>query len=134
VHGGQERRGEAASWPSSGGVREGEDVDRRGPRVSERKEREGKPVKGANQRRKSVLKNAPEALGLNGQGEKQLPEGRGGLAWVGGARSVGPNSHGRFNGKLIFEFQWNLKFGKNLENSTRRFWRNLSMEIFLKFF
>jgi hypothetical protein len=40
----------------------------------------------------------------------------------------------RFKRKLIFEFQMNLDFGKNLWISTRRLRRNLDMRIFPKFF
>jgi hypothetical protein len=53
-----------------------------------------------------------------------------GRAGVGRAGPVGLNPMEHSNGKLIFEFQWNLKFGKTLGNSTRRFRRNLNMGIF----
>jgi hypothetical protein len=116
VHGGQEQRGEVASWPGTGGMREGEDADGRGPHVSERRQREGKPVKGTNLRRNSIPKNVPEALGLNGQGEKQLPKGRGGLVWVGRARSVGPEFPWKIQWKIDFrismEFEIWQEFGK----------------------
>jgi hypothetical protein len=37
--GDRERRGETVVWLGSGGMGKGEEVDRRGPRVSERRER-----------------------------------------------------------------------------------------------
>jgi hypothetical protein len=40
----------------------------------------------------------------------------------------------RFKLELIFKFQWILEFGKTLRNSTMRFWKNLDMRIFPKFF
>jgi hypothetical protein len=45
-----------------------------------------------------------------------------------------PYHRERFQMEMIFKFQWNLKFGKTLENSTRRFRWNLDMRIFHKFF
>jgi hypothetical protein len=34
-------------------------------------------------------------------------------------------------GKLVYKFQMNLDFSKNLRNFTRRFRRNLVMDFFL---
>jgi hypothetical protein len=39
-----------------------------------------------------------------------------------------------FQMEMVFEFQWNLKFGKTLGNYTRIFRRNLDMRIIPKFF
>jgi hypothetical protein len=50
--------------------------------------------------------------------------------WGGGGQ---PDPMGDFKWKLIFEFQLNLDFGKNLRISTRRFRRNLDIRIFPKF-
>jgi hypothetical protein len=47
---------------------------------------------------------------------------------------VGPDPRKTLNGRMNFEFQLNLDFGKTLRNSTRRFRWNLDMGIFPKFF
>jgi hypothetical protein len=47
---------------------------------------------------------------------------------------AGPDPRERFQMEMIFEFQWNLKFGKTFRNSTWRFRRNLSIRIFPNFF
>jgi hypothetical protein len=44
---------------------------------------------------------------------------------------VWPDPRKTLNGRMNFEFQLNLDFGKTLRNSTRRFRWNLDMGIFL---
>jgi hypothetical protein len=101
-------------------------------RMSTSGEREGNLAKGATWWRKHIPKNAPKAHGPVGPGERQQSARRGGtsrveLGWPG--RILKDDS----NGKMIFEFQWNLKLGKTLRNSTRRFRRNLEKRVFLNF-
>jgi hypothetical protein len=52
----------------------------------------------------------------------------GGMGWLGRLGRLG-RTPGR-----NFEFQFNLDHGKTLRNSTRRFRRNMVIEIFPKFF
>jgi hypothetical protein len=104
-----------------------------GAHVSMRGEGEGKSAKGATRRRKCILMNAPKSFGLVGPGERWRPMGRGGSAWVELDRP-GQIPREDSNEKMIFEFQWNLKFDKALGNSGRRFMRNLDMRVFPKFF
>jgi hypothetical protein len=53
------------------------------------------------------------------------------MQWTGLA---GPDIKENSNKSLIFEFQGFLEFCQTCRNSTRRFRRNLDMEIFPKFF
>jgi hypothetical protein len=59
---------------------------------------------------------------------------RGKVDQRGRAGLTGLDPSRRFKWKLIFKFQMNLDFGKNLWISTRRFRRNLDIRIFPKFF
>jgi hypothetical protein len=76
--------------------------------------------------------SAPKAFGPRElSGEVAASEAR--RADTRQVRPAGPNPREISYGKTDFEFQFNLDFGKNLGNFTRRFRRNLDMRIFLNY-
>jgi hypothetical protein len=97
-----------------------------GPRMSARGERKGKPAKGATRWRYTK----GTRVGWAEWEAVTYGEGRGGWSWAGRDEFLGKIQME----KMIFEFHWNLKFGKTLGNCTRRFKRNLDMRVFPKFF
>jgi hypothetical protein len=82
---------------------------------------------------KHICENTPMAHELSGLAEEVMACGRDGpvRGWLGLSSQIHREN---FQQEMIFNFQWILEFGKNLEICTRRFRRNFNVRIFPKFF